>query len=84
MQFITFADIEPRREKEAYLAVSDKIPKIEGVQGVYLSFGKHDVVVFHTADTLSDGVRMAIKLRNIPGITNTETIVCMDIKQIFE
>ena len=84
MQFITFADIESRREKEAYLAIANKIPKIEGVQGVYLSFGKHDVVVFHDAETLGEGVKMAIKLRNIPGITNTETIVCMDIKKVFE
>lgn len=83
MQFITFANIEPRREKEAYLAIAHKIPNIKGVKGVYLTFGKQDVVVFHEAPDLSQAVNMAVKLRNIPGIMNTETIVCLDIEKVF-
>jgi uncharacterized protein with GYD domain len=83
LQFITFANIESRREKEAYLAIAHKIPNIKGVKGVYLTFGKKDVVVFHEAPDLSQGVNMAMKLRNVPGILNTETIVCLDIEKVF-
>ena len=83
MLFLTFAEIESKREKEAYLAVAEKIPQLEGVKGVYLTFGARDVVVFHEGLDLRSGVQMAVKLRNIPGITNTETIICMDIKQVF-
>ncbi|WEU39756.1 MAG: Lrp/AsnC ligand binding domain-containing protein [Candidatus Odinarchaeum yellowstonii] len=83
MQFITFANIEPKREKEAYLAVAHKIPTLKGVKGVYLTFGKKDVVVLHEAPDLNQGVHMAVKLRNIPGIMNTETIVCLDIEEVF-
>ncbi|MCS7116711.1 MAG: Lrp/AsnC ligand binding domain-containing protein [Nitrososphaerota archaeon] len=83
MLFITFANIESKREKEAYLAVAEKIPKLSGVKGVYLTFGARDVVVLHEGPDLKSGVQMAVKLRNIPGITNTETIVCMDIEEVF-
>jgi len=83
MLFVIFAKIAPRREKEAYLATAEKIPKFEGVKGVYLTFGKKDVVIIYEGKDLSDGVKMAVKLRNIPGITDTETIICMDIKKVF-
>ncbi|MHA1237733.1 MAG: Lrp/AsnC ligand binding domain-containing protein [Candidatus Odinarchaeia archaeon] len=83
MLFIIFANIAPRREKEAYLAVAEKIPKFEGIKGVYITFGRKDVVIIYEGKELKDGVKMAVKLRNIPGITDTETIVCLDIKKVF-
>ena len=83
MLFLTFADIEARREREAYLSVAENIPKFKGVKGVYLTFGVWDVVVIHEAPDLKGGVQTAVKLRNIPGIIDTETIVCMNIKEVF-
>ena len=83
MIFIVFADIEAAREKEAYLSVAE-ISKIPGVKGVYLTFGGHDFVVIHEAPDLASSVQTAVKIRNIPGVTDTETVICMDIHEVFE
>lgn len=83
MLYIIYADIESKREKEAYLAIAQRIPQISGVKGVYLTFGSHDVVVIHEAPDLKTAVQTAVRLRNIPGIIDTETIICMDIEQVF-
>lgn len=84
MKFITFADIEAKREQEAYLAMAHKIPKLPGVEGVYLTIGAHDIVIIHEADSLKEGVQLAIKIRSMPGIIDAETTVCLDIEKIFE
>ena len=81
---MTFADIESKREKEAYLAVAERIPNLPGVKGVYLTLGAHDFVVIHEAPTAEASVQTAVKIRNIPGIIDTETLVCLDIKDVFK
>ena len=82
--FITFADIEAAREKEAYLSVArGEVAKLSEVKGVYLVFGEHDIVVIHEAPDLSAAVKVAVRLRNIPGIRDTSTLVCMDIEEVF-
>ncbi len=82
--FLTFAKIEAAREKEAYLAVArGDVAKLPHVKGVYLTFGEHDIVLIHEAPSLSEAVRTAVKLRNIPGIIDTQTMVCMDIEEVF-
>lgn len=81
---MTFAKIEAAREKEAYLAVArGDLAKLPYVKGVYLTFGEFDVVVIHEAPALGEGVQVAVKLRNIPGIIDTQTMVCMDIEEVF-
>ena len=82
--FLTFAKIEAAREKEAYLAVArGDVAKLPHVKGVYLTFGQHDIVLIHEAPSLSEAVSTAVKLRNIPGIIDTQTMVCMDIEEAF-
>lgn len=82
--FLTFAKIEAAREREAYLAVArGDVAKLPNVRGVYLTFGEQDIVMIHEAPTLSEAVQNAVKLRNIPGILDTQTMVCMDIEEVF-
>ncbi len=81
--FIVFADIEAAREREAYLSVAE-ISKLPGVKGVYLTIGDHDFVVIHEAPDLSSAVQTAVKIRNVPGVTDTETITCLDIHEVFK
>jgi len=82
--FLTFAKIEAAREREAYLAVArGDVAKLPDVKGVYLTFGEQDIVVIHEAPSLREAVQTAVKLRNIPGITDTQTMVCMDIEEVF-
>ena len=81
--FIILADLEAAREKEAYLSVAE-ISKLSGVKGVYLTFGEHDFVVIHEAPDLPSAVQTAVKIRNIPGVMDTETIICMDIHEVFK
>jgi len=84
MLFLTFAKIEAAREREAYLAVArGDVAKLPHVKGVYLTFGEQDIVMIHEAPSLREAVQTAVKLRNIPGIIDTQTIVCMDIEEVF-
>ena len=84
MIFLTFAKIEAAREREAYLAVArGDVAKLPHVRGVYLIFGQHDIVMIHEAPGLREAVQTAVKLRNIPGIIDTQTMVCMDIEEVF-
>jgi uncharacterized protein with GYD domain len=84
MLFFTFAKIEAAREREAYLAVArGDVAKLSNVRGVYLTFGEQDIVMIHEAPSLSKAVQTAVKLRNIPGIVDTQTMVCMDIEEVF-
>jgi len=82
--FLTFAKIEAAREREAYLAVArGDVAKLPYVKGVYLTFGEQDIVMIHEAPSLREAVQTAVKLRNIPGIVDTQTMVCMDIEEVF-
>jgi uncharacterized protein with GYD domain len=84
MLFLTFAKIEAAREREAYLAVArGDVAKLPNVKGVYLTFGEQDIVMIHEAPGLSEAVQNAVKLRNIPGIIDTQTMICMDIDEVF-
>lgn len=82
--FLTFAKVEAAREREAYLAVArGDVAKLPNVKGVYLIFGEQDIVVIHEAPSLREAVQTAVKLRNIPGIIDTQTQICMDIEEVF-
>jgi uncharacterized protein with GYD domain len=82
--FITYAKIEAAREREAYLAVArGDVAKLPYVKGVYVIFGEHDIVMIHEAPNLREAVQTAVKLRNIPGIIDTQTHVCLDIEEVF-
>ena len=84
MLFLTFAKTEAAREKEAYLAVArGDVARLPYVKGVYLTFGEHDIVLIHEAPKLREAVQTAVKLRNIPGIIDTQTMVCMSIEEVF-
>jgi uncharacterized protein with GYD domain len=84
MLFLTFAKIEAAREREAYLSVAKgEVANLPHVKGIYLTFGEHDIVLIHEAPSLRESVQTAVKLRNIPGITDTQTMVCMDIQEVF-
>ena len=84
MLFLTFAKIEAAREREAYLAVArGDVAKLPNVKGVYLTFGEQDIVMIHKAPDLSEAVQNAVRLRNIPGILDTQTMICMNIEEVF-
>jgi len=84
LMFITFVNIEAARERETYLSIAKgEVSRLENVKGVYLTFGESDVVVVHEAENLAEGVLTAVKIRNIPGVTKTKTIVCLKIEDVF-
>jgi len=84
MLFLTFAKIEAAREREAYLAVArGDMANLPHVKGVYLTFGEQDILLIHEAQNLREAVQTAVKLRNIPGIIDTQTMVCMEIEEVF-
>jgi len=71
-----------QRERRGLSSGSRKDSQLEGL-GCIPHLRARDVVVFHEGLDLRSGVQMAGKIENIPGITNTETVICMDIKQVF-
>jgi uncharacterized protein with GYD domain len=84
MKFITFVNIEAAREHETYLLISKGgLSKFENVKGVYLTFGEYDVVVIHEGEDLATGVRTAVKIRSVPGVLSTKTIVCLNVDEVF-
>ncbi|MBS7631960.1 Lrp/AsnC ligand binding domain-containing protein, partial [Candidatus Bathyarchaeota archaeon] len=60
-----------------------EISTMKNVIGVYLTFGEYDVVVIHEGEDLASGVHKAVKLRNIPGVIDSKTIVCLNIEEVF-
>ena len=54
----------------------EKLMKVTGVKGVYLIFGRYDLMVHLEAKTLDEIPRIVDdEIRNIPGIMRTETFM---------
>ena len=83
MIFFTFAKIEAARERESYLSVAKgEVAKLPGVNNIYLAFGTKDLVIIHESHDIKVAMDTAFKIRSIPGVIDTETMVCLEISEV--
>ena len=61
-------------------AVFEKMKSLEGVANITAVFGRFDLVVMIRALDLDAGSKLISKIRNIDGVTATETLIAMSIE----
>jgi DNA-binding Lrp family transcriptional regulator len=62
---------DPAKTKQVY----DQISSLEGVANITAVFGRFDLVVMIRALDLDAGSKLINKIRDIEGITGTETLI---------
>ncbi len=72
---VTMVNVQPGKEKYVY----EEIKKIKNVKEVYHVFGEFDFVVIIRADNLSDLNTTVDRIRSIPGVTKTQTVIGAEI-----
>ncbi|MEM2924280.1 MAG: Lrp/AsnC ligand binding domain-containing protein [Methanocellales archaeon] len=68
---VTMVNVVPGEEKAVY----KQLIKIEGVKDVFHVFGEYDFVTIIDVDGLSALNKIVDKIREIEGVTSTQTIV---------
>jgi len=62
---------EPAKTKEVY----EQVKNLEGVANITAVFGRFDLVVMIRALDLDAGSKLISKIRNVKGVTATETLI---------
>lgn len=68
---VTMVNVVPGEEKAVY----KQLTKIEGVKDVFHVFGEYDFVTIIDVEGLSTLNKIVDKIREIEGVTSTQTIV---------
>jgi DNA-binding Lrp family transcriptional regulator len=66
----------PSKTKDVY----EKLKCLEGVANITAVFGRFDLVVMIRALDLDAGSKLISKIRNIDGVTATETLIAMSVE----
>lgn len=72
---VTMLNVLPGKEKDVY----EKIRSYEGIKDVYHVFGEFDFVVVISTETLKQLNDLVDRIRGIPDVTATQTIIGADI-----
>ena len=72
---VTMVNVTPGKEKQVYNAIKE----MKNVRDVYHVFGEFDFVVIIEAQSLSDLNRTVDSIREIDGVTKTQTVVGAEI-----
>jgi DNA-binding Lrp family transcriptional regulator len=76
MKGFIMINVEPGTEK----AVHDSLEKIKGIREVVPVYGEHDFIAIANVESISDLNRAVLNIRELSGITNTQTILGMELK----
>jgi DNA-binding Lrp family transcriptional regulator len=69
-------NVEPGTEK----AVHDALQKIKGIREVVPVYGERDFIAIADVESISDLNRAVMNIREIGGVTYTQTILGMELK----
>jgi DNA-binding Lrp family transcriptional regulator len=69
-------NVEPGTEK----AVHDALETVKGVREVVPVYGERDFIAIADVESISDLNRAVLSIREINGVTYTETILGMELK----
>ncbi|HOT07836.1 MAG: AsnC family protein [Methanosaeta sp. PtaB.Bin039] len=76
MKGFVMINVEPGSEK----SVHDALTLIKGVREVVAVYGEHDFIAITDVQDISDLNLAVLAVREIPGVTNTRTILGMELK----
>jgi DNA-binding Lrp family transcriptional regulator len=69
-------NVEPGTEK----AVHDALQKVRGIREVVPVYGERDFIAIADVESISDLNRAVMNIREIGGVTYTQTILGMELK----
>jgi len=69
-------NVEPGTEK----AVHDALEKVKGIREVVPVYGERDFIAIADVESISDLNRAVLSIREINGVTYTETVLGMELK----
>lgn len=72
---VTMVNVSPGSEKKVY----NEIKQMKNIRDIYHVFGEFDFVVIIQADSLSELNRTVDDIRELEGITKTQTVVGAEI-----
>jgi len=76
MKGFVMINVEPGTEK----AVHDALERIKGIREVVPVYGERDFIAIADVESISDLNRAVLAVREINGVTNTQTILGMELK----
>ena len=76
MKGFIMINVEPGTEK----AVHDRLEKIKGICEVVPVYGERDFIAIVDVEGISDLNRAVMNVREINGVTNTQTILGRELK----
>lgn len=76
MKGFIMINVEPGTEK----SVHDALEKIRGIQEVVPVYGERDFIAIADVESISDLNRSVLNIREIAGISYTQTILGMELK----
>ena len=76
MKGFIMINIEPGTEKPVY----DALIAIKGVLEVVPVYGERDFIAIMDVESISDLNKAVLNIREIPGVTYTQTILGMELK----
>lgn len=76
MKGFVMINVEPGTEK----AVFDTLVRIRGITEVVPVYGERDFIAIADVEGISDLNRTVMEVREIEGVTNTQTILGMELK----
>ena len=76
MKGFIMINVEPGTEK----AVHDELMAIKGIREVVPVYGEHDFIAIADVESISDLNRAVLNIREISGISYTQTIQGMELR----
>ncbi len=76
MKGFVMINVEPGTEK----AVHDALEKVKGIREVVPVYGERDFIAIADVESISDLNRAVLNIREINGVTYTQTILGMELK----
>lgn len=76
MKGFVMINVEPGTEK----AVHDALQKVRGIREVVPVYGERDFIAIADVESISDLNRAVMNIREIGGVTYTQTILGMELK----
>ena len=76
MKGFVMINVEPGTEK----AVHDTLQRIKGIREVVPVYGERDFIAIADVESISDLNRAVMNIREIGGVTYTQTILGMELK----
>lgn len=69
-------NVEPGSEKQVF----DSLQRIRDIKEVVPVYGEYDFIAIADVEAISDLNRIVLSVREIPSVTNTRTILGMELK----